>query len=710
MKMENEKSCFFRCVLRINPMAWLARWMWLSVLGLSGFSGAGDGLAADSEPTKNCGIVYLNATTESQFQRILDAPEIAFVHVQGYMNDPVASALVKNRLAALHQAGKKVLFQAWYGPGGRYNWSYHSMTAIGRDPEVAKDFLAGLDFLVESHGAENLYGLLLFEEGGYQGFDIDEPGDWRLNEKGIVSGKENNSADNYGNYEKFGGAWSARAPNVRRFESQLKQVTGLELSGSSAWDQEQNGAFEQWMRRDLYSASQRVVAAHLAQKYPHIKFFAWDIRLGHARVATAWDFGADFIQGNIADPYASATMNYHVFANIKTVNPKSQLLALLWGGYASRDIKARRLTTAYMCGATGLGFFEGSGTDSKGRVFMRREGKVIAKTENEQSGIQAMDYADPETFALNRELYDAFSKLPPFHFNPRTLIISGDIVSNGTTAMEWTQTFYNYPAHCNSAEAHAVPLAPYQLLVVHYRVPFVDRSKAQAKYRLPLPGIDVRQFEDFVKQGGLAVVYGVPDGWEKTFLKTRCGVEVEEEQKQFKSDYQPSEWLKKQFGMGREYQLNLKYSDILAGKTPFDHQGDLVHILTFGKGKVLWLPFVNQTALAAEQPGADGTPPSTREFSNYVQFLQDLTYGFCRYARGGDLADREVNDPQSGVRYFRAADRQSGILCVMLKDDVPKGEDGVPKGEMRVHGKDLLTGVENPVLNKDRTVVVVKGD
>lgn len=635
------------------------------------------------------------ALPEEQYQRILHAPEMTYLHIQAFQNDASMSELVKRRVIELRQADKKIILQVFYGPGQRYNWSYHSIAAIGRDPEVAADFMIGFDAVIDSFGAENLYGVVLMEENGHFGFDIDQPGDWNMNRTSIVSGAENNSAgDNYQNYEAFGGAWSARAPNVLRFKDHLKQIAGIDLTKATTWNREQNDAFGQWRRRDLYGSSQRAVADHMRHKYPQLKFFLWDIRLGFAHVATAWDFlDESTAQGFIADPYASTLMNYYAFANLRTLHPNAELVALLWGGYASRDVKARRFATAYICGASGLGFFEGSGTDASGQVFMRSEGKVIAKADAELAGAQAMDYADPETFALNRELAGVFAKLPPFQLKPRTLIVSGDIVSNGTTAMEWTQSFYDYPAHCNTAEAHRASLDNFDLLVIHHNTPLVNQRAFTEKYGIAGSGIDGQALDEFVKRGGLAVIYGLPDGWDKTFLGRLLHVRAEADEQAFQGVFEPSEWLRENLGLTRNYKLNVARRALKAKPAASDYGDDLVRVLSHGKGRILWLAFTNKTALVGDVYHPD-------EFRDHVQLLHDLTYGFCAYARDKEMADREINDPALGLRYLRASDPQTGVTCVLLKDDVPAGK-------MTVRGFDLLGGGENPVLDKNRTVAVI---
>jgi hypothetical protein len=120
-------------------------------------------------------IVYnLNALSEQEFQRLLDAEHLGYVLIQVGDGGSSDEALkqhpdfiqLRERLTRLKQAGKKPVLQLFWG-SPRWSWEIFSLANIGLDARVQGDFFEHLvGPLLEAVGPENVHGIHLLEENG----------------------------------------------------------------------------------------------------------------------------------------------------------------------------------------------------------------------------------------------------------------------------------------------------------------------------------------------------------------------------------------------------------------------------------------------------------------------------------------------------------------------------------------------------------------
>ncbi len=628
------------------------------------------------------GLVYVNNVqnlTEEQFQRIL-SPEIGYVLVQVHVGQ--GKDKETERIRKLGEKGKKIIVQFWWGPGGRYNWSYHSLLALAYDGEVREDFFKGIDKTIEAIGAKNIYGAHFFEELFHYGVDIVEAGDWKLNKYRIVDGKAGVvfAANPYTNPHSDC-RWSPHAPNLRRFNDVFKKETGLDMRKAAIWRGEENFVFHRWAKKTSARAEISLFK-HLRKKHPNIKRFTWSYMGYHSSPAVTSDFGLlrEYLDGIISNSYFTANVNYQNYSAFRIICPQAKLLVLLYGGYRSKDVKRRLMTAAYIAGAEGIGFFEGQPAGVCPHVHGRKEDAEFAKYYSGKG--EGMDYEDSTIWGINTSLISEFKKLPPFHKEKGPiLLISGNADRNWWThrlVFTGLKSFDKIPADY----AHLVDLKDYALVIAH-DLPFSDHSYFYKRFGVPGPGLDEKRIEDYVKKGGILFISGT--GPLPSFLKDyleRQGSPYTQE-----LTYQPDEFFKKRFNLDNEYHLLLRRYKVRI-KSEEVKEG-LGYLLPYGKGLIYYAPFTHGERKS-----------DSLLYGNYRKFVTDILRGLLLYQGKEKIAKEALADKGTGYQYMEVRDKD-----IVAYFQFPK-EGKIT--EFKIKGIDLLTGEKNPKFGPERTAVIIR--
>ncbi len=86
-------------------------------------------------------IVYgLDSPAEEAFQRILGEKSVRYVCTQRIFTLAGVPPLARKRAEALTRAGKRVVLQIWWGPGGTFPWSKYSFANLALDEKGRPDF------------------------------------------------------------------------------------------------------------------------------------------------------------------------------------------------------------------------------------------------------------------------------------------------------------------------------------------------------------------------------------------------------------------------------------------------------------------------------------------------------------------------------------------------------------------------------------------
>lgn len=444
-------------------------------------------------PASSKGVCYCNLSnlSDEAVQRLLKAPEVVYLMCQESVGGTGPKSAERARI--LTAAGKKIILQLWYGPGGRYNWSYHSYPALALDPDAQKDFFEGVDKTIDALGAENVYAVHVLEEDGWFGVMVDIPGDWRLDREGLMPGNSWDDGDCYSNYRYAQDAghlpWSEWTPSVRRFADVFKRDTGLDMR-LSAWQLFDYHVLDRWMGRRLWAGAHIAVARHLRAKYPHIRNYVWGYGAWSAEPFQS-DGPAlrDEMDGIVQDPYGTPYSNYVTLRVALTHLKEPENVCLLWGT-TNRLFKAARLASGYISGAHGLGFFEDGG---------------------------GPDVEQPERWAMNLDLHQRFAALP-FFTAQRHVFYTFANDANGPINGYLELPLFQYPEVSTAKECYDCEIERYDVILLH-ETALSDHADYWHKYNLPGPGLDRERIKTWVKNGGvLAMLHTGPDfllneGW-----------------------------------------------------------------------------------------------------------------------------------------------------------------------------------------------------
>jgi hypothetical protein len=560
--------------------------------------------------------------------------------------------------------GKKLLIQLWWGPGGRYNWSYHSLTGLAYEPEVREDFFAETDRIINGVGPERIYGVFLLEECGFFGVDIDVPGDWKKNKYHISDGREDGNP--YNNNRPDQPAWSPERLNIKRYNETFKKETGLDMKKSPVWGDEEKFVFRRWCERTAALAEIEFFK-HVRAKFPKIKTFTWYAPAYPNYMTSNFNLYKGWLDGAITDPYYMVNFNYQVYRAYKTIMPEIELVIVIYGGYLKKDIKARHLANAWLGGADTICFFEGL-PDMKFGVE-KKEDIGFADQYRKEWG-ESMEWQSPGVWDLNRELLSAMKPLKAFNKHASILLVSGNWDCNWQASSKYYSglTFFDtVPPDF----VHMVELEKYSMLIAQ-QCPFSDYREYQAKYRVTGPGLDIAMVKDYLDKGGILVIVdkNVPD-----FLKTSLEPESGN-----------STQVKKNLN-GLELLLDQKTFRIKDPKVAAYSEG---YLIPYGKGLIWFTGF-----LIGNQPF------QMPYFQNYEKFMTDSLRGLLIKQGKGEVAEFSLAREGSSYNYRRGSSgNNEGVCQFYLQYFKPT--------EFIIKGKGVFTGKVNPEFGVDSTGMILE--
>lgn len=595
------------------------------------------------------GLVYINdlyLLTQEQFNMIRDCQEIKYVLNMMNLSPELYKgehALEKERIRALAKAGKRVIIKVWFGPNGPYNWSYCGYPNIAMQKEVQDYLFSAIDNGINQIGPENIYGMHLLEEDGHFCVDIDQPGDWRKNKGDVRSGKED--GDPYTNYSNlralYGGPsdWTPTVPNIAQYNSIFRAETGLDMNNLPN-DPLAYPVLDRWMARRLWAGAHRAFFKHLREKYPNIRRFVW------ANIATPWngtDIGdlKDVVDGVINNPYLDTLGNHHNLSGIKALMPNAEHLVLLMGN-PDISVKYTGATTAYLNGASGIGFFERS-------------------------------YMNQYLWNDNVKIWRKLSTLPVIkNAKPKVLIVTGN-TDNGFSTSKWMLPFFKFPDVITDRDATNVELNQYKIVVLHYCTPFRN-DLALSKYRMKGYGPDDRKLKRWVAYGGILIITSPP------LFTMETPFFVAEERialmtKRTTSESNPVEFSCKP-GIAEKYQIKAKYNLLAAsteiswGKNVSYDQLPIGGVFNYGRGKIAILPIYHKDTILLNQ----NTKNEFRDFwiSEVANYIADVVRGVIKSHDKAGTIIQEVSAPGQPFR-LEWRDKNTDISIVIGIERFNKG-------------------------------------
>jgi len=650
--------------------------------------------------------------SEKEFQQILDEPQIVYWFNQVGVTSPqtwsgqLSLAQVRDRARRLREAGKKLVLQLWYGPDGKFNWSFYSFCHIAQNPVVRQKFFReAVDPTIEVFGAENIYAIHLLEEtsGTTFGFDILEPGDWRKNAEGIVSGRTSESS--YGrrpwligrDKSKYDGPWM---PNVQEYCNKMLRETGVDMTKADEWGSDEWFVFRRWSARSLLAQAHVELAKHIHQKYPGMKVFSWDYAAMARDKYTDLGYERDYIDGVVLDPYSDAATNFATIRANRTLLRDKEVLAVLWGNSppprwrphygrgTDPDEKMpdswirRQVAVAYAGGANTVGFFNHpSDGDMLGEVFAK-QAEIIGELIKQQPTVQT---ASSKILVISDWYYQPAGAL----FAPLGYV---DVTS--------------------TMDSYALDFANYDLIAVYSgnRSQF-SLGKAnyfRDKYDVADP-IDIDGLNEFVTSGGALLLIGTGISQDSDFLLAKnrdlfVGQGVSD-LAPWHEDAPPQQWegngaiqirpsgqWQKRFELRDSYQLD--YCNRVE-TAPTNESGKLVtdacYMRGYGQGLVAYCPYVFHDSY----PMYDKSQPP----SGLRSLVVDLCRGLLIAVGKADVAAQYVVSPADSYGYLRVpVEAQTKLLCVDL---------GREPLSLPLSGRDLWLGTLRPVLGRDQAVALM---
>ena len=621
-------------------------------------------------------IVYgLSSPDEEQWQRIMDAPEVEYILCQmGATTSTEDLRLRRCRQAT--ERGKKLIMQLWFG-----NWAKYSFPHLARDAELRQKFFADLiDTAVASCGGQDyLYGIHLLEEVGMQ-FGIDDlqhRDPWDLDDK---SGRAQTSSYDsywYSNWgENIGGP---QIPNLLRYNAHFEEKTGLDLENHKDWNAEQQYVFNRWCSQDIHAEGQRQFFLYMKENYPKIKRFTWDIPYFEGEnPRTDFAHYRDVIDGIIVDPYGHVGFNYGLLRFCRTVCPQAELIALMWGAPpTSAETRQLCLTTAYLAGASGIGFFGGAGV---------------------------MDWQVPDDWQLDTSLYAEMADLPVFDKRSRVLL-----VSNHPAQTSFFFPRLKYYDLVSRWEANHVDLSAYDLVICHssgyYADPEVvwDEEYMQNQYGTESL-MDGDRLEEYVRQGGvlfLSGLFSIPED-SPPFIA-----------KYLRNEYLPGvypnvvvpgkydRWWVDEIGLGSSY-----YFPVLS--TPVKVLDPRVrsgagYYFEHGKGAVYYFPAI----FMEDNPQR---PPDSGVLQTYRRFLNDVMHGILKYRGRSELAAEYLLPRESESGYLFASNDAGTVTAAahLWSGEAEADPDLLPSADLQVKGRDIWSGAQDPILSKQKPSIIMK--
>ena len=655
---------------------WTRRFrVFLAVLSLG--LAAGPAAALDG-----AAIVYgLHTPAEDAFRRLLAEKSVRYVCAQQIVTRAGVPPLARARARALAKAGKRVVLQIWWGPGGDFPWSKYSFANVALDGKVRADFFREVvDPCIDQYGAGNLYGVHLLEESGMQ-FATDLAG--RKDPDDFTMFEEPGSSYSTPFWSGAGaGPGGLKMANVRRHEKDFTRMTGFRFADADRWGVLEHHLFARWTATRLQSGGQVEFAKHVHRKYPKLKAFTWDILLaGGENPRTDYHLLARHFDGVISDVYSGPNFNFNYQRAYRLLCPKAELIHFAMGGmgkeqgypYATADGKRALTLGAYLAGADVVGFFE-----------------------------HPPDFARPDAWKDNTDIFRRLRPVPAFRKKPALLLLANSVSNIYSSTNAWTGLkYYDF---LPTWEAHRVDLDPYQAVILHVDGPITDSTvfwNAHAlRERYGLPGhVDYRSLDRFVARGGVLFLSGqvrldadcplfvARQGYLRTAGGAGSGPPAP-------LAVSPAGWLKEAAGLGRAYRFRAHRMPMTADpkRVVTTEAG---YFLRHGKGAVFVLPF---NRFYDPQEAQDSA-----EWQDYRRLLTDVARGVLKHLGKAPVAAEYLADPARGNAYLEAAAGDRRRTGYVVFDP---GQMARP--QWRVPGTDLLTGRSPVVLGAQSSAALVE--
>lgn len=467
---------------------------------------------------------------QERWQRMLKTPEVTYLCSQVSAPDPGEKVVRRVREAAA--AGKRVVLQLWWGGSGRYNWSKYSLAHIAMDPEIREQFFDEvIDPLIDRVGAENVYGAHLLEETGMQfGVDLDVPG---------VPGDLTDGDDNGSNWDQpswlgvggvvgyIGGPY---VPNILRYNEQFKRDTGFDMREAAIWRHDGGWpAYREWVSKNLEAGAMVAFADHLHAKYPTIKAFTWDSIDWGGAGANNMRAMAGKIDGIIMDPYTTAAGIYAAVRAPRLIDPKVEIIAVLWG---CDDKPAGEMLNRAVASYAG-------GSD----VVMFYGDKSYEKAGSWQARVRQ---------------FAPFTKLPPYEISPPVLLITMHYTwQNRLTGFAWFDAI-------SRLEAGPIDLSRYDLVVL-----YADGSHPK--------------LQEYVRNGGRVLAMNpLPFLFDEGLVQEK---KLSTHPRKEDLDYRPTNWWREKLHLDEHYPLHVSRRltyEPGAANVRKDH----VLLIPYGKGEI----------------------------------------------------------------------------------------------------------------------------
>lgn len=622
-----------------------------SVGGETGVDSAGD--SADSaEPSWTdvdwdqhpAGLVYASsgAIDAAGLARITGDPNVRYVLYQVLLG--AASDTDVANVAALAAAGKNVVLQVWFGPGGTWNWSYYSLPNLARNETVQADLFAGIDALIEQLGADNLYGLhILEEDGSYFGLDIDEPGDWTLNRTDVVDGSEDgNPYTNWTYLYNLAGTypWLGDLPSISRYAADFSAETGLDAA-SLPDDPYAAGVWDLWRNSRLWAGAHIAVLDHVHDTWG-IRRFAW---IDQAFWWTAFSATglSGHVEGIITDNYGGSIYRWHTHGVKSLLLPEAEYLVLGWGTDDEGD-RRENLVSAWLAGADGIGFFEGGSA----------------------TGGYAMDYTSDEAWARNTALYAKLATLPTVldHGSDVLLVTNNEASGLGATAYD-TMTWLGHPDVVHHREAADVVLEDYRV-VVQFNATDARQDVSRATYGWPTWGLDSTALSGWVASGGTLVTIfpWIPEG-DDSFLVREGLASDTATLTSYTAEHpllaESSADAQSVLGLDPSYELavELRSTTVAEGALGDWPELPLGWILPYGEGEIVLIP------AQLTNMGVNGEPTQDACEAAWQQYQGDLVRGVVAVRSPGHPVLDELDPDRLGAVW----QSEDGRISVELTHD-----------------------------------------
>lgn len=365
--------------------------------------------------------------------------------------------------------GKRIIVQFWFGPDGKYNWSYCGYPQLAMQQESRDYLFSAIDAEIQKLGPEYIYGVHMLEEDAVAlGLDISTPGDWRQNRGEIRSGSmEGSTYDVYpalnAKYAEGGLLWNMREPSIAQYSAIMKKELKQQESESVMFMMA-----ERWISRRLWAGAHREFLKFIQGRYPGIKRGVWGGLANSYGIANIAEL-SDIINFVVTDCYASIWLTQNYIRGLKILAPDAKLFVLTDG--MESGVKQSNALLMDIIGVDHGGFFEN---------------------------------LDKPSLVESHNALATLSKYPPITNKPKILIVTGN-TDNGLSTSIIMCPCYSFVDMIFYKEAYNANLSNYRIIHLHQAYT-IDQSSMIRQFGIKAWGVDDAELENWVKAGGILAV------------------------------------------------------------------------------------------------------------------------------------------------------------------------------------------------------------